>query len=643
MTTCTVNKVDSNITGLSLAEEVCLKQLPTLAADGFDPTWYAMEPNAYSDFGGDLTTVARQPLSASRQRKKGTVTDLSSGGGFNTDLTKSNLVKWLQGFFFATAREKPATAPLNGAVVPLTSIATSDDSFNAASGLLRFFAGHIIATRNALAANNGRHLVSTVTDVKVTVAENLTDEATPAATASLHAVGFRFAAGIASLTASAAAAVLAITGTAAASGVYTITGATNVAADETVTIGTHVYTFKVTPTAGDQVKIGADKAATLVNLAAAINGSAGAGSLYGVGTVAHTQVSAVAGASIVTVTAKVSGTPSNAIATTEVSTNGAWGSATLTGGAGIGFDTLGLVPGEWVFVGGDLAATQFTQTASTNRPGYARISAVTKSSLTFDDTTWTPQTDAGTGKTLEIFFGTVVRNEPNPADIVTRSVQMERQLGNDDSGLPQSQYIKGCIANEFTLNVPTAEKVTADLKYIGLDDEARTGLEGLKSGARVSALGEDAYNTSLDIYRVRMAVVDPSEMNSDALFGYVQAATVTINNNATPNKALGFLGGFDVSVGNFDASGSITAYFTTVEALKAIRANADIAYNIIAAAGNAGFIFDMPLLGASGGRLNVALNQPVTIPLTPNGAQNSLGYTLLSVWFDYLPDIAMPV
>ena len=641
MTTCTVDKVDSNITGLALAEEICLKELPTVASDGFAPEWQVMEPNSYADFGGEISTVARQPLSAGRQRKKGTVTDLNSGGGFNTDVTRTNMPKWMQGFFFANARQKGSTKPLNGAKIALTSVATADDSFNAAAGLTRFVAGHIVKAVGFLATNNGRHLVSTVATGKVTVAENLTNEAAPSALAYLQAVGFRFGAGVASLTASATAAVLAITGTAFASGTYTLADAPTAA--DTVTIGTTVYTYSATlPLAAYEVLIGADEDATAANLVAAINAGTGAGTLYGIGTLVHPTVAASAVAGVVTVTAKVSGTPSNAIATTEAGTNSSWGAATLAGGTGVGFDTLGLVPGEWVFVGGDVTDSKFTTTASTNRPGYARIASMTNAALTFDDTTWTPQTDAGTGKTIELFFGTVARNEPEPVDIITRSYQMERTLGVDDSGLPQSQYIKGCIANELTMNIPTADKITIDLKYIGLDDEARTGAEGLKEGTRLVAQGEDAYNTSLDIYRVRMAIVDPTEINNDALFGYVEQATITINNNATPNKALGYLGGFSVSVGNFDVGGSITAYFTTVEALQAIRANADLTYNVIVAADNGGFIFDTPLLGVSGGRLDVALNAAVKIPLESSGAQNANGYTLLSTWFEYLPDAAMP-
>src|SRR3546814_7132225 len=90
MAVCPKYKIDSNATGLRYAEEVCLKQLPTLAADGADPVWVALEPNTYSDFGGQVTTVARNPINQSRQRRKGVVTDLEASGGFQQDLTFFN-------------------------------------------------------------------------------------------------------------------------------------------------------------------------------------------------------------------------------------------------------------------------------------------------------------------------------------------------------------------------------------------------------------------------------------------------------------------------------------------------------------------------------------------------------------------------
>jgi flagellin len=109
----------------------------------------------------------------------------------------------------------------------------------------------------------------------------------------------------------------------------------NAVAGDTVVIGSQTYTFAAAAGAANTVAIGANVAATLSNLAAAVNGGAGAGVAYGTGTVANVDATAVAGASTVTFTAKVAGTGGNAIASTETSANfGFSNGATFTGGAG---------------------------------------------------------------------------------------------------------------------------------------------------------------------------------------------------------------------------------------------------------------------------------------------------------------------
>lgn len=123
----------------------------------------------------------------------------------------------------------------------------------------------------------------------------------------------------------------------AASGKLVSTG-TRVSDGEKVTIGTTVYTFKTAltnPAVAYEVLIGANTGAQATNLVAAIMGTAGAGTTYGTGTVAHTLVSAaVADTDDVALTAKTKGVAGNAIATSDDSDQLSWAETaeTLEGG-----------------------------------------------------------------------------------------------------------------------------------------------------------------------------------------------------------------------------------------------------------------------------------------------------------------------
>ena len=64
-------------------------------------SWALLEPNEISQFGTEVTTVARDPISKTRQRRKGTITDVNSGIGFAADLTLSSFRDFIEGFVFA--------------------------------------------------------------------------------------------------------------------------------------------------------------------------------------------------------------------------------------------------------------------------------------------------------------------------------------------------------------------------------------------------------------------------------------------------------------------------------------------------------------------------------------------------------------
>lgn len=120
--------------------------------------------------------------------------------------------------------------------------------------------------------------------------------------------------------------------TVAATGVLTLTG--NAVAGETVTIGGVVYTFRAALVGAYDVLVGAAATNSIDNLIAAINGTAGEGSTYGTGTVAHPTVGAAAGVGdTMDVTADTAGAAGNSTGTTETMTAGSWGASTLTGGS----------------------------------------------------------------------------------------------------------------------------------------------------------------------------------------------------------------------------------------------------------------------------------------------------------------------
>lgn len=521
---CEVKKTDSNITGLAFTEEVCLKQLPTLAVDGFDPTWYGLEPNSYSDFGGELTTTARSPIDPSRQNKKGVPTDLDASGGYNTDWTSTNLRRMLQGFFFADIREKPTTAPMNVAPNLITGVTAADDKYATTSTAVAFNKVGLLVNASGfgVSANNGLHVVVSADANDITVGDGLVNEAAPPATAKVEAVGYQFA-----------------------------------VADAAIVVTGSIV--------------------SLTSTAAALGG-------------------------------------------------------------------LNLNPGEWIFIGGDTLATD----RFANNIGFARIKSIANGAIVFDDVAFEAVAEVSTGKNIRIFFGNVIRNEKLPALIKKRSYQFERTLGVNADGDPQAEYLEGAVPNELTINIPTSDKINADLTFVACDNTYRTGAVGdeikssLVGSTLVPALGEDALNSTSNVYRMKMYVHDALDSNPDALFGYVTEGDISINNGVTPNKAVGVLGAFDTSQGNFVVSGSLTAYFTTIESVRAVRRNADVGFNLILTGENQGQILDIPLLGLGGGRLQVEKDQPILVPLEPQAAECANGYTMLYNCFSYLPNVAMP-
>lgn len=508
-----VNKIDSNITGLAYAEEAILGSLPGENGQAGSPVWRRLNPNSYADFGGEIVTVAPNPINPSRQRRKGVTTDLNASGGFNHNLTFQNLTDLMQGVLFADIRRKGRQVP--------TAVSGTVFSIAATAG---FLVGSLVFGRGfAVNANNGLKLLTAVTADTSVAAAGLSVEASPPSTSTLDVAGYQ----------------------------------------------------------GDAGDI-------------------------------------------------------------DVLVSGGFPTLTSTT---LDFTTLGLVPGQWIFIGGDTASLRFTNTLNN---GFKRIRSIAANVLTIDKSDTTMVTEASTTETVQLFFGDVLRNETDSL-IKRRSYNVERTLGAPDGALPaqiQSEVLVGAVPNEFTLNVPSAELVNTDFSFVATDNAQRDGATGPKQTSVIVPVASNEYNSSSDVGRIRLTTVSATDANPTALFAFVTEATININNNVTPNKAVGVLGAFDVTAGTFTVSGNITAYFGNVSAVQAVRNNSDVSLDISFVKNNTALVYDLPLIALGDGRLNVETDEPITLPVTTDAASGedvdaNLNHTMLITYFNYTPNLAV--
>lgn len=307
---------------------------------------------------------------------------------------------------------------------------------------------------------------------------------------------------------------------------------------------------------------------------------------------------------------------------------------------------LDLVPGEWIYIGGDATGEKFATAANNGR---ARIRSVATNTITFDKTEGTMVTDDGSGKTIRIFFGRVCKNESTANLIVKKYYQLERTLGVPDDAAPsdeQAEYIVGASPDELVINWPTSEIITTELKFMAAEHETKAATSpGLKSGTRPSIVAEDAYNSANHAQRISLQEVSATDSNPGSLFTYVSEMTLTVRNNIQLNKAITVLGGFSANPGTFEVTAEVTAYLATVAGLAAKRSNSDITLDAHLADQNRGISFDIPLLAMAEGLPEIESDEPIKLSLTSEAASGvdvnpSLNHTLMVIYYDYLPDAA---
>lgn len=298
---------------------------------------------------------------------------------------------------------------------------------------------------------------------------------------------------------------------------------------------------------------------------------------------------------------------------------------------------LGVIPGETIFIGDDNVGNAFDSGVG----GFCRVAQVSADGKQMVlDKVQHVGTDAGAAKAITIYVGRVLHNESDPNLIRKISYACERTLGkaDDEDAFQQAEYIHGALIDQFDMPLNTADKITTDYTMTGTKYSTVTSEVGPLPGTRLVDEGGEAFTTSNDMVFQSMNIVgDPN-----ALYAYLTDVSMTIKNNVSPNKALGILGAFDLSLGDFAVSISCNAYFANISAQEAIAQNDNVTFGFGLVRSGKGIVVDLPLVGLGDGKPKVASNNPITVALTMDGARASLlspltDYTLMIVFFDYLP------
>ena len=330
------------------------------------------------------------------------------------------------------------------------------------------------------------------------------------------------------------------------------------------------------------------------------------------------------------------------------------GSAYPTLTSGYDATLLRLIPGEWIFVGGDLAADSFPANAANN--GWKRVRSITAGVITLDRSDATMVTEALTTETIRVFFGSRrLRNRGVAADIVRRSYQIERQLGYSDTdhdvtgGYQQAEYMEGAVASTLQVNIATADKMTFDIGFMGTTFSqvpSHATIDQRKVGSSRDAVVEsEAYNSSSDVSRINMQEHSLTDEAPTQMFAYIQDLNFTIDNTLTANKAVGVLGAFDITAGIFAVSGSLNAFYADTATTTLIQTNADVSIDFHLSKANQGMSIDIPLVTLGDGRPNVEADAAIMVPLTfeaASGAKidSAMDHTVMIMFYDYLPDAA---
>jgi hypothetical protein len=303
------------------------------------------------------------------------------------------------------------------------------------------------------------------------------------------------------------------------------------------------------------------------------------------------------------------------------------------------FTTLGLTPGQSIWVGGLDVANQFFETENT---GFVRLVTVAAHKLTVDYHEQPFVTDDGTddnaggdGLQIDLLFGQFIRNVPRRhIDYLERSIQFELAMPNLGSGgTTRYEYAVGNRANEMVITIPLTNKATTTFRFVGQNTTKPTASRATGAANATEPNQTESFGTTSDIARLRLQDVDEYGLATD-----FKSLTLTLRNNATGDKVLGHKGPKYINNGNIQVQVEAEVILAEELVVEAIICNHTLGLAFALYNGDGGLYWDIPSGTLGGGQRNLRANESVTLQGTYMAHKDAVLGTSLGVsLFPVLP------
>lgn len=317
----------------------------------------------------------------------------------------------------------------------------------------------------------------------------------------------------------------------------------------------------------------------------------------------------------------------------------------------IDFTGLGILPPMWLDVGGGTAATPGAfGFATAGCRGAVRVLSVAAHTIVCDRSAAAFSIDAGTGKTIQLWFHSFLRNVPiNSGDaldpmIGNASADLVLEIpGIGAAGVTTYLPLTGAVLDSLELNAAAKDLIKATLSFKACAQSpagvmtAPTPTQPTGVSTAIAPVAQLPLNVVTQLPRLR--IVDTTSGNYNAVAcADIDTWKLMITNNVDAQDQQGWLGPKRMIPGNFQASCALTGFLTQPDLLIGANVNTTFAAEGCLRNQDCGVLWDMPALKAMSPNPSFPENGAITIATTLKANVDAVfNYSLGLSKFAFLP------